>query len=189
MNKKDNQRSRITRMLLKNSYMCLMREKAAAKITVKDICAGAEVNRSTFYLYYSEPNDILMELEDETIHLVEESLHSIGSSDEASPDTQCYLLSFLREIRRNSELLRTLLVENSDPHFRRKLQTVALNMAQTAFHVEIDAASKSATYLFIVSGSIELLVDWIKSDYVASEHAMCHLLYKLCEGSLKSVCR
>ena len=188
MNKKDNQRSRLTRMLLKNSFMRLMHEKPAGKITVKDICAGAEVNRSTFYLYYSEVNDILMELEDETIAWVAVSLGSIGASEKALPDAQSYLLSFLRDVRHNDELLRTLLVENSDPHFRRKLQTVALNMAQTAFDVGIGAESKSATFLFIVSGCIELLVDWIKSDYAASEQTMCNLLYRLCEGSLKSVC-
>lgn len=175
-------------MLLKNSYMELVRKKSTAKITIKDICDGAEVNRSTFYLHYSEPNDILMELEDETVHFVEESLHYIGLSNGASLDTQVYLLSFLREIRRNSELLWTLLVENSDPHFRRKLQTVALNMAQTTFNVDFDTTSKRATYLFIVSGSIELLVDWIRNDFSISEQSMCKLLFDLCEGSLKSVC-
>lgn len=188
MNTKGNQRSRLTRMLLKNSYMHLMRKKPSGKITVKDICEGAEVNRSTFYLYYHEPNDILMELEDETIALVEQSLHCIGASEKAPPDAKNYLLSFLRDIRNNDELFRTLLVENSDPHFRRKLQTVALDMAQSAFNIELDAESKKATYLFFVSGSIEVLVDWIRSDYAASEQAMCCLLYKLCEGSLKNIC-
>lgn len=188
MNTKDNQRSRLTRMLLKNSYMRLMSERPTGKITVKDICEGAEVNRSTFYLYYSEPNDILMELEDETISLVEQSMHSIGATDETSPDTQAYLLSFLREIRRNGELLRSLLVENSDPHFRRKLQTFALSLAEMAFDVTLDEKDKHVTYLFIVSGSIELLTDWMKNDYAVSEQTMCSLLFKLCEGSLKNVC-
>ena len=189
MNTKDNQRSRLTRMLLKNSYMHLMAQEPVGKITVKDICAGAEVNRSTFYLYYNEPNDILKELEDETIALVTESLHSIGNSPDASPDARAYLLSFLREVRRNGELLRTLLVENSDPHFRRKLQSVALDMAESTFAVNIDAASKSSTYLFLVSGCIELLISWIKSDFAASEQSLCKLLYELCEGSLKNICR
>lgn len=188
MNTKNNQRSRLTRMLLKNSYMSLVRERPVGKITVKDICEGAEVNRSTFYLYYNEPNDILMELEDETISLVEDSLYSIGASEETSPDAQSYLLSFLREIRKSGELLKTLLVENSDPHFRRKLQAVALKMAESAFNVDLESESKSATYLYIVSGSIELIIDWLKSDYATSEQTMCKLLYKLCEGSLKGVC-
>ena len=47
---------------------------------MKDICNGAEVNRSTFYLYYTEPNDILMELEDESIARVTASLSSIGTT-------------------------------------------------------------------------------------------------------------
>lgn len=188
MNTKGNQRSRLTRMLLKNSFMRLMREKPAGKITVKDICTGAEVNRSTFYMYYSEVNDILMELENETIEWVAESLGPIGAQEKAQPDAQSYLLTFLNNVRRNDELLRTLLVENSDPHFRRKLQAVAMKMAESAFKVELDPEIRTATYLFIVSGSIELLVDWIRNNYAVSERAMCSLLFSLCEGSLKNIC-
>lgn len=187
MNTKDNQRSRLTRMLLKNAYMHLMHEKIVGKITVKDICEGAEVNRSTFYLYYNEPNDILKELEDETISLVVESLNSIGSLNEAPNDAKEYLMSFLHYVRKNDELLRTLLVENSDPHFRRKLLAVALNMAETSFDVPLPSEYKSGIYLFIVSGSIELLVDWIKNDYKTSEVKMCKLLYSLCEGCLRNL--
>lgn len=188
MNVKDNQRSRLTRMLMRNSYLRLMREKPAGKINVKEICAGAEVNRSTFYLYYAEPNDILMELEDEAIAKVVSSLQSIGSSGEAPSGAQNYLLSFLRDVKKNDELLRTLLAENSDPHFRRKLQSVALQLAATAFDVNMNPTDKDAVYLYIVSGSIELLVNWIKSGYAVSEQDMCSLLYRLCEGSLKNFC-
>lgn len=187
MNTKDNQRSRLTRMLLKNSYMHLMRTKTANRITIKDICEGAEVNRSTFYIYYKEPNDLLMELEDECIARVVESLNSIGASEEASSDAQAYLLAFLRDFRRNDELLRTLLVDNNDPHFRRKLMNVALSLTETAFDIDLKPDYKHLAYRYIVSGSIELLVDWIRNDYTVPEQVMCKMLYQLCEGSLMNL--
>lgn len=184
MNVKDNQRSRLTRMLMKNSYLHLMRQKPVSKITVKEICEGAEVNRSTFYLYYSEPNDILMELEDESISRVVTSLNSIGASNEAPADAHSYLLSFLHEVRNNDELLRTFLVDNSDPHFRRKLMSVAIDLTETAFDINLAPEYKALAYRYIVSGSIELLIDWISNDYAVPEHVMCDMLYQLCEGSL-----
>lgn len=184
MNTKDNQRSRLTRMLLKQAYIRLMHERQPAKITVKDICEGAEVNRSTFYLHYTQPNDILIELEDEAIRQVSESLRSIGGSIAAPSDARAYLLAFLRYIQKNDELFRTLLVENSDPHFRRKLFDFAMAMVGNAFDIAMAAERKSAVYRFIISGSIELLTQWIRSDYTTPEQVECELLYNLCEGCI-----
>lgn len=185
MNTKDNQRSRLTKMLLKQAYIRLMHERQPAKITVKDICEGAEVNRSTFYLHYTQPNDILIELEDEAIHQVSDSLRSIGGSIEAPSDARAYLLAFLRYIQKNDELFRTLLAENSDPHFRRKLFDFAMAMVGNAFDITMEADRKSTVYRFIISGSIELLTQWIRSDYTTPEQVECELLYNLCEGCIR----
>lgn len=185
MNTKDNQRSRLTRMLLKQAYIRLMHKRQPAKITVKDICEGAEVNRSTFYLHYTQPNDILIELEDEAIRQVSDSLRSIGGSVEAPSDARQYLLAFLRYIQKNDELFRTLLVENSDPHFRRKLFDFAMVMAGNAFDISMEAERKNTVYRFIISGSIDILTEWIRSDYATAEQVEGELLYNLCEGCIR----
>ena len=185
VNKKNNQRSRLTKMLMKQAYLRLMRQRQPGQITVKEICEGAEINRSSFYLHYTEPNDILKELEDEAIGQISEYLLSIGSSKDSAPDAKNYLMSFLRYIRNNDELFRTLLVKNSDPHFRRKLSEFALTMTESSFYVSIDEEKKTYIYKFIISGCLELLSDWIQTDYVLADQKMCSMLYSLCEGSIR----
>ena len=187
MNKKDNQRARLTRMLLKQAYMKLLKEKKANKVTVRDICERAEVNRSTFYLHYAEPNDLLIEIEDEAIALVKEALSLIGAIHRPSPSVSEYLLTFVQYIRKNEELFRTLLIENNDPHFRWKLQDVALEMTESNFQVALDHDYKRIIYQFIISGSLEVLTEWIKRDFALSEHSICEILYRLSEGALRSV--
>ena len=185
MNTKNNQRSRLTRLLLQQAFLRLMHEKQPAKITVKDICEGAEVNRSTFYLHYTQPNDVLIELEDEAIRQVSDSLRSIGGSFDAPADARRYLLGFLRYIRNNNGLFRTLLVENSDPHFRRKLFDFSMTMTEKVFAIDMEAERKRAVYRFIISGSIDLLTEWVRSDYATPEQTECGLLYDLCEGCIR----
>lgn len=165
-----------------------MRKKKTDKISVKDICEGAEVNRSTFYLHYTEPNDILIELEDETIAQVKQALSTIGQLDEDADGVQHYLLSFLRHVQLHGELYRTFLVENSDPHFQRKLQEAAMELVITAFQVEIPPEQRQSAYLFLVSGSVEVLINWIRSDFAVPEKTICRMLYRLCESGLRSVC-
>ena len=42
-------RARYTRKIIKESFYTLLREKPVEKITVKELCEKAEINRSTFY--------------------------------------------------------------------------------------------------------------------------------------------
>ncbi|MBQ0126354.1 MAG: TetR family transcriptional regulator C-terminal domain-containing protein, partial [Clostridiales bacterium] len=80
-------------------------------------------------------------------------------------------------------------VENSDPHFKRKLRDVAMNMITASFSVDIPEESEEISYSFIVSGSIDALSDWIKSGYASSERMVGKMLYALCEGALGAVCK
>ena len=66
MNKKDNQRTRLTKLLFKNSLISLLQKKSIYQISVTELCDAAELNRSTFYKYYDNVSDILTELEKET---------------------------------------------------------------------------------------------------------------------------
>lgn len=187
MNKKDNQRSRLTRMLMKQAYMDLMKEKRTDRITVRDICERAEINRSTFYLHYPEPNALLIEIEDEAIVLVREALSVIGAIKTPTLGVSEYLLSFVEYIRKNEDLFRTLLVENSDPHFRRKMRDTALAMIESGFHVDLEPEKKRAACLFVISGSLEVLTDWIRSNCALRERSVCESLYRLSEGALRSI--
>ena len=68
MNTKNNQRTRLSKILLKNALMDLLGEKGSvAKISVRELCERADLNRSTFYAHYSEPKELLEEVENELL--------------------------------------------------------------------------------------------------------------------------
>ena len=51
-------RKRYTQMVLKQSFLKLLKEKPVNRITVKEVCALAQLNRATFYacLLYTSPS-------------------------------------------------------------------------------------------------------------------------------------
>ena len=68
MNTKNNQRTRLSKMLFRNDLMDLLKERGSdEKISVRELCGRAELNRSTFYAHYSEPKDVLNEIEAELL--------------------------------------------------------------------------------------------------------------------------
>ena len=64
---KESRRTKMTRNLLNDSFWWLLEQKPLRKITVKEICQVADVNRSTYYQYYTDPYDQAQQQEKELI--------------------------------------------------------------------------------------------------------------------------
>ncbi|MEI3131006.1 MAG: TetR family transcriptional regulator [Oscillospiraceae bacterium] len=62
---KTDARVKYTKMVLKKALLELMQHKPVNKITVKEICERAELNRATFYAHYSDCFDLLESIEEE----------------------------------------------------------------------------------------------------------------------------
>ena len=65
MDKHENQRVRLTKKLFRDSLIALLRKKKIYQITVSELCAAAELNRSSFYKHYGNVYDVLAELEED----------------------------------------------------------------------------------------------------------------------------
>ena len=98
MNTKNNQRTRLSKILLKNALMDLLGEKGSVtKISVRELCERADLNRSTFYAHYSEPKEQLEEVENELLDATQDHLKKIGAENDLGAHR--YLLSFLMYIK------------------------------------------------------------------------------------------
>ena len=74
-------RKRYTQMVLKQSFLKLLKEKPVNKITVKEVCALAQLNRATFYAHYSDCFALMESIENELIDAFEKSLRYVNSFD------------------------------------------------------------------------------------------------------------
>ena len=64
MEKKTDRRVRKTKNQLRTGLARLMKKKNIGQITVKELVDDVDINRSTFYLHYSDIPSILKEIED-----------------------------------------------------------------------------------------------------------------------------
>ena len=63
----ENRRVRMTKRLMKDALLNLLERTELSGITVTAVCEAADVNRSTFYSYYTSPSELLRELEQEVL--------------------------------------------------------------------------------------------------------------------------
>lgn len=157
MNTKNNQRTRLSKLLFKNAIIDLLKEKGDIhKISVRELCQKAELNRSTFYAHYNEPKDLLEELENELLNSTEEHLKKIGAENDLGAHK--YLLSFLKYIKDNDKSFRTLLIDSSDPDFRTKFMQQSIIQFVENLNIVFEKETEQYIYSYILNGSTGIIL-------------------------------
>lgn len=183
MNTKNNQRTRLSKLLFKNALMDLLKEKGSvAKISVRELCDRAELNRSTFYAHYNEPNDLLMEIETELLDATEEHLKKIGEENDAGAHK--YILSFLQYIKQNDKQFRTLLIDSADPEFRSRFMQQSIIQFVENLRIELPKELEQYIFSYILNGSTGIIIQWIRSDYAVNENEIVNLLFSINQSAL-----
>ena len=158
--KKTDQRIRLTRTLLKNALVQLMQENHISKISVRALCETAGINRSTFYLHYTDPYDLLASVEKEVLDNLNQhlNLQSIVDKQPLSSQVMTRVLDYVKE---NVDLFKALLSENFDYAFQRDL----MELAQCCHPSRISHLTKEPIgYVkdFCLSGTISVLQKWLQ---------------------------
>lgn len=183
MNTKNNQRTRLSKMLFKNALMDLLKEKGSInKVSVRELCDRAELNRSTFYAHYNEPNDLLIEIETELLDATEEHLKKIGAENEIGAHK--YILSFLQYIRQNDKPFRALLIDSTDPEFRSRFMQQSIIQFVENLRIVLPKELEQYIFSYILNGSTGIIIQWIRSDYAADENEIVNLLFSINNSAL-----
>ena len=103
-----NARVRYTRHVLKESFLTLLQEKPVNRITVRELCERAELNRATFYAHYADCFDLMDSIEQELVDAFGETLTQVGA-----PDVRSLIEAIYRMVDRNERACRVLIFEGA----------------------------------------------------------------------------
>ena len=168
----ENRRVRMTKRLMKDALLELLEVKPLEKITVTDVCAAADVNRSSFYAHYQDIHALLRELEDEVLEHIPVPEGPI-SADSSFPAA---LELYFDHVQQNARLFRALILRREDARFDRRL--VDAVMARNRPLLEGDAGRYA--YVFFVNGVVGLLREWLGEGCTLSSREMARLVLALC---------
>lgn len=177
-------RVRYTKMVIKDSFAALLEKKPLNKITVKELCEAAEINRATFYRYYRDTYDLMENLERE---FLEELLDAIREPGGRS--FQETLFRMLREIEKNGRLYRTLFSENGDPHFPNRIfdlcyQNSSMNVAET--FQSLSPSQRKWLYYFTAMGCGGILEQWMRGGMTEPAAEVAEFAAALMENGLRA---
>ena len=161
MNKKLDRRAKYSQKVIKESFLSLLNEKSISKITVTEICNLADVNRATFYAYYTDSYDLMNKIELEFIDNIKQQQDILSVKNETEN-----LLALLQYLYNNMKLCQVLLEKNIEKNFERQ---VASLLEQQTIKIWVEnrkySHEKAAyVYAYHVYGTIAILRKWILED-------------------------
>jgi AcrR family transcriptional regulator len=176
-NKKIDQRVRLTQSLLKNALVKLMQEHHISKISVRALCETAGINRSTFYLHYSDPYDLLAQVEQEVLENLNRYLNHKSISD-TKPLSIQVLSNFLNYVKENVDLFKALLSENCDFAFQKDLMELAQVLSSQP-NQSLDPKTIEYVKVFCLPGAISVLQKWLQEGMKESTEQISEFIIQI----------
>ncbi|MFC0560572.1 TetR/AcrR family transcriptional regulator [Halalkalibacter alkalisediminis] len=169
--------------------MKLLKKKHISKITVKEICELADINRSTFYSHYSDQFEFLNKIEEEIIEDMNLTLstYNFTKEEEALQMTE----KILEYIAANREIFQTLLSEHSDTSFQKRAMEITHQFTMKNWMAINILDPKISEYIsmFVVSGSIHVIKSWLDNGMDKTPQELAEIINNLTNKGLSSLFR
>lgn len=176
-------RVKYTKMVLRQAMLTLLKEKPINKITVKEICGIADVNRGTFYTHYYDAYDLLEKIEDEFYIQVKAAVDiSLGKMG-----TAFFLKGTIQTIYDNRDLCKILFSEYGNRDFIKKIINIAKEQSLKEWKSlgeKVPAETLAYLYTFISNGIVGILQSWVENGLKETPDEMA-LLIEVLSNSVK----
>lgn len=155
--KPDGRRVKMTKMLLKQSLIELMHYKSIHEISIKDICLGADVNRSTFYRHYNTQYELYDEILEDITDDIGEIFISCSGEDYT---TQTFLAEVLKYIEVHRDTFLVILSGNSNVSMGETFNRF------TSRFISSENTSELKVYIiqFIAAGMTSFIWTWLNKE-------------------------
>lgn len=155
--RKTDARIRYTQRILKESLLALLKQKPINKITVKEVCELAELNRATFYAHYSDCFALLEQIENELLEAFQDSLKLLDSFDVTALIEAIYAM-----VEKNEDACRVLIFQNVSPSVIQRMIDLARNESIAYWRRKLRHASTEELemlYTHLSNGLMHVVVE------------------------------
>ncbi len=173
-----------TKKKITNTLLVLLKENHLEDITVLELCKHANINRTTYYKYYKDVNDLVLKIENSLINDLKQHIIEIKRN---------YLISFtskiLDTIYSRKETYTRLLGDNGDHTFLRRILLLVYKESIEEWQKLLKKASKEdldKIYSFIVDGSVGIIRNWIRNNCKEEPANIALFINKICMSGLSS---
>lgn len=173
---KVNQRVAISKRLMKEALLRLLKSKHISKISVSELCQEAQINRTTFYRYYQAPRDILQEI---ALDFVKEFSNQANASRKAQ-EIEAFATQLCVFLYDRADMVKLFMKNDAEMDFTRIFQTLSEEFLGARIILyrghTVDNATLRLINTFFSSGMYALIRQWLTEDISKTPEEIAELL-------------
>lgn len=173
-----------SKLALKQALLILMEKKSFHKISIKELCEMANLDRSTFYANYGDINMLLLDVHNDVFLGMSKSIdRTFRISIETTYEEQVSsLFNIIKYLDNNKDIFMLLLSNNNENLFERHLTDYYMNLLVTK------NASYTERYIFLYHsiGSFSLIYQWLLDESPCQPKELAELICKMSDSARKN---
>ncbi len=177
--KKENQRIKLTKRLLRDALLQLLKKKPIQKINVSELCETAGINRATFYRHYSVPQDILIEMENT---MSNEARHLFPTPKNLT-EFKADVIKLCKYIDEKSDTIKILIKHELDLNimklFYDSIYEVLKSAEITSNNNVLDTESIELITAYCAGGGYHMMRKWLMDDIKKSPEEIAETIIAL----------
>lgn len=177
---KIDRRVKYTTSALKESLIRLLHTHPISKISVKQLCQEADVNRSTFYAHFSDPYEVLRGIEQGVI--ADFNTYINQSAPHNQPESAVSLLKQLLDYAsERADLFQVLLSDSGDTEFQKDLMSIVQEQMLANLQNSRQISQRVSEYVqgFVIAGALKILQKWLQDGKIESSQEMAEFIMRL----------
>ncbi|NLO49047.1 MAG: TetR family transcriptional regulator [Clostridiales bacterium] len=163
--RRDDRRVQFTKKLLRESMITHLRQKPVHKMTVTELCEGADINRGTFYSHFTDQYDLFVHTENTAIEEISRFIMAIpAENSEEGVKKACRNL--YRYISEKEFLWRSLLGKNGNADICKKIIDLCYGdyLTKKGLTPETCDDATKLRYTFLLMGGIGMTKRWLEEE-------------------------
>ena len=173
---KSDRRVRYTKQVIKENFLELLLHRPSHKITVKELCEKAEINRTTFYSHYDDIYSLTEELQMESINEIKQSLLKYSAKEKDM------VLYFVKVLKENHPFYNEYIFHDENSKFFIRLFSECKDLILSQWitrESKISQTQQEWLYTFLSSGCTGVLRTWIMDGMKESTDEVAGFLNQL----------
>lgn len=179
---KSPQRRTLTKRLVQEAMLELLKSRSIQNITVRELCDVAGINRTTFYNHYDGVYEVLSEIE-------EHFLNQLSEQDKISSEQgslEQHIESLCQQLKQNRDIALLLLANNADPNFSTKL--IKVQEYSTVWQKAIrtyPTEERELLLSFVSGGAYTMVLRWLENGCRQSPKQLASLVAGVMQNGIE----
>lgn len=175
-----------TKNSINSAFLSLLRRKDISKITVKELCEEADINRKTFYTYHDSIADVLSEIENNMVDKFYNSMNELKKQNENRTVADVFVCTE-ELLQKDSELIHKLVqidaLSGLEIKINKRLKQYAADVISEEYGSGDEVIELSLDY--IVSGAIAMNIEWFCREKPMPFETLCEMNKEFIEKNIE----